>query len=66
MQVWCSTPRTFSHGGWFESAMIGGFGRVRASISGTKVWLTNEYERSGLRQSSAVFERMLALRRELV
>jgi pimeloyl-ACP methyl ester carboxylesterase len=40
--------------------------RTAASIAGTKVWLTNEYEHSGLRQSSAVFERMLALRRELV
>jgi len=40
--------------------------RTAASIAGTKVWLTNEYEHSGLRQSGAVFERMLALRRELV
>lgn len=40
--------------------------RTAASIAGTKVWLTNEYEHSGLRQSSKVFERMLALRRELV
>lgn len=40
--------------------------RTAASIAGTKVWLTNEYEHSGLRQSSKVFERMLALRRELL
>jgi pimeloyl-ACP methyl ester carboxylesterase len=40
--------------------------RTAASIAGTKVWLTNEYEHSGLRESSKVFERMLALRRELV
>ncbi len=40
--------------------------RTAASIAGMKVWLTNEYEHSGLRKGSAVFERMLALRRELV
>ena len=40
--------------------------RTAASIAGTKVWLTNEYEHNGLRKSSAVFERMLSLRRELV
>jgi pimeloyl-ACP methyl ester carboxylesterase len=40
--------------------------RTAASIAGTKVWLTNEYEHSGLRQSSTVFERMLALQRDLV
>ena len=40
--------------------------RTAASIAGAKVWLTNEYEHSGLRQSSKVFERMLALRRELL
>ena len=40
--------------------------RTAASIAGTKVWLTNEYEHNGLRKRSAVFERMLALRRELV
>jgi hypothetical protein len=40
--------------------------RTAASIAGCKVWLTNEYEHSGLRESSKVFERMLALRRELV
>src|SRR5690349_17846392 len=40
--------------------------RTAASIAGTKVWLTNEYEHSGLRESSKVFERMLALRRDLL
>jgi pimeloyl-ACP methyl ester carboxylesterase len=40
--------------------------RTAAAIAGTKVWLTNEYEHSGLRQSSKVFERMLALRRDLL
>ena len=40
--------------------------RTAASIAGTKVWLTNEYEHSGLRESSRVFERMLALRRDLL
>ena len=40
--------------------------QTAAAIAGTKVWLTNEYEHSGLRQSSKVFERMLALRRDLV
>jgi len=38
--------------------------RTSASIAGMKVWLTNEYEHSGLRASPAVFERLLALRRE--
>jgi len=37
-----------------------------AAIAGMKVWLTNEYEHSGLRKSPAVFERLLAMRRELV
>ena len=40
--------------------------RTAAAIAGAKVWLTNEYEHNGLRKSSAVFERMLALRREQV
>jgi pimeloyl-ACP methyl ester carboxylesterase len=40
--------------------------KTAASIAGMKVWLTNEYEHSGLRQSPAVFERLLALRRERV
>jgi len=40
--------------------------RTAASIAGMKVWLTNEYEHNGLRSSPAVFERLLALRRELV
>ena len=41
--------------------------RTAASIAGMKLWLTNEYEHSGLRTSNgAVFERLLALRRELV
>jgi pimeloyl-ACP methyl ester carboxylesterase len=40
--------------------------QTAASIAGTKVWLTNEYEHNGLRKSSKVFERMLALRRDLL
>ena len=40
--------------------------RTAASIGGLKVWLTNEYEHNGLRSSPAVFERLLALRRDLV
>jgi hypothetical protein len=40
--------------------------RTAASIAGMKVWLTNEHEHNGLRSSPAVFERLLALRRELV
>jgi len=40
--------------------------RTAAAIPGLKVWLTNEYEHSGLRTSPAVFERLLAMRRELV
>ena len=40
--------------------------RTAASIPGLKVWLTNEYEHSGLRTSTAVFKRLLAMRRELV
>ena len=40
--------------------------RTAAAIAGTRVWLTNEYEHSGLRESSKVFERMLALRRDLL
>ncbi|HEX3632376.1 MAG TPA: alpha/beta fold hydrolase [Casimicrobiaceae bacterium] len=40
--------------------------QTAAAIAGTKVWLTNEFEHSGLRQSSEVFERMLALRRDLI
>ena len=38
--------------------------RTAAAIAGTKVWLTNEFEHSGLRTSPAVFERLLAMRRE--
>ncbi len=39
--------------------------RTAAAIPGLKVWLTNEYEHSGLRTSDgAVFERLLALRRD--
>ena len=34
-----------------------------ASIAGMKTWLTNEYEHNGLRASDAVFERLLAMRR---
>ncbi|HUH95319.1 MAG TPA: hypothetical protein VL742_19520 [Casimicrobiaceae bacterium] len=34
-----------------------------AGIAGMEVWLTNEYEQSGLRTSPAVFERLLAMRR---
>jgi proline iminopeptidase len=37
-----------------------------AAIPGMKVWLTNEFEHSGLRKSPAVFERLLAMRREQV
>jgi hypothetical protein len=37
--------------------------RTAASIAGMKAWLTNEFERNGLRASDAVFERLLALRR---
>jgi len=40
--------------------------RTAAAIAGMKVWLTNEYEHNGLRKSPAVFERLLALRRESV
>jgi hypothetical protein len=41
--------------------------RTAAAIPGLKVWLTNEYEHSGLRTSDgAVFERLLALRRDEV
>ena len=40
--------------------------QTAASIAGVKVWLTNEYEHNGLRSSPAVFERLLALRGELV
>jgi hypothetical protein len=41
--------------------------RTAAAISSMKIWLTNEYEHSGLRTSNgAVFERLLAMRRELV
>jgi len=39
--------------------------KTAASIAGMKVWLTNEYEHNGLRSSPAVFERLLALRRDL-
>ena len=39
--------------------------QTAAAIAGMKVWLTNEYEHNGLRSSPAVFERLLALRREL-
>jgi len=37
-----------------------------ARIAGLKPWLTNEYEHNGLRAGSTVFERLLAMRRELV
>jgi pimeloyl-ACP methyl ester carboxylesterase len=40
--------------------------KTAASIAGMKVWLTNEYEHNGLRASPAVFERLLAMRREKV
>jgi pimeloyl-ACP methyl ester carboxylesterase len=35
-----------------------------AAIAGMKAWLTNEYEHNGLRSSDAVFQRLLAMRRE--
>jgi pimeloyl-ACP methyl ester carboxylesterase len=37
--------------------------QTAASIQGTQVWLTNEYEHNGLRANPAVFERLLAMRR---
>jgi pimeloyl-ACP methyl ester carboxylesterase len=40
--------------------------RTAVATAGMKVWLTNEYEHNGLRSSPAVFERLLALRRESV
>ena len=40
--------------------------QTAASIAGLKSWLTNEYEHNGLRSSDAVFERLLALRREQI
>jgi pimeloyl-ACP methyl ester carboxylesterase len=40
--------------------------QTAASIAGLKVWLTNEYEHNGLRASPAVFERLLAMRRDQV
>ena len=38
--------------------------RTAQAIAGMKVWLTNEFEHNGLRSSPAVFERLLALRRD--
>jgi pimeloyl-ACP methyl ester carboxylesterase len=38
--------------------------QTAAAIAGMKAWLTNEYEHNGLRASPAVFERLLALRRD--
>jgi pimeloyl-ACP methyl ester carboxylesterase len=40
--------------------------QTAAAIAGCKAWLTNEYEHNGLRTSDAVFERLLALRRDEV
>jgi pimeloyl-ACP methyl ester carboxylesterase len=41
--------------------------RTAEAIPGLKVWLTNEYEHNGLRSSDgAVFERLVAMRRDLV
>lgn len=40
--------------------------KTAAAIPGLKVWLTNEYEHSGLRTSPGVFERLLAMRRDEV
>ncbi len=40
--------------------------QTAAAIAGCKAWLTNEYEHNGLRSSPAVFERLLALRRDEV
>jgi pimeloyl-ACP methyl ester carboxylesterase len=40
--------------------------RTAQAIPGMKVWLTNEFEHNGLRASPAVFERLLALRRDQV
>jgi pimeloyl-ACP methyl ester carboxylesterase len=39
--------------------------RTAARIAGLKVWLTNEYEHNGLR-GDRVFDRLVAMRRELV
>jgi pimeloyl-ACP methyl ester carboxylesterase len=38
--------------------------RTAESITGMKVWLTNEFEHSGLRTSDRVFERLLAMVRD--
>jgi pimeloyl-ACP methyl ester carboxylesterase len=38
--------------------------RTAESITGMKVWLTNEFEHSGLRTSDRVFERLFAMVRE--
>ena len=38
--------------------------RTAASIAGLKVWLTNEFEHSGLRTSDRVFDRLVAMVRE--
>ena len=40
--------------------------QTAAAIRGMKVWLTNEFEHSGLRTSDRVFERLLALVRKQV
>jgi pimeloyl-ACP methyl ester carboxylesterase len=40
--------------------------RTASSIAGMKVWLTNEFEHSGLRTSDRVFERLLAMVRDEV
>ena len=38
--------------------------RTAESITGMKIWLTNEFEHSGLRTSDRVFERLFAMVRE--
>jgi hypothetical protein len=41
--------------------------RTATAIAGMKIWLTNEYEHSGLRTSNgAVLDRLFALRRDLL
>jgi pimeloyl-ACP methyl ester carboxylesterase len=37
-----------------------------SAIAGTKVWLTNENEHSGLRTNPAIIDRLLAMRRDMV
>ena len=50
-------PRPLTNSGWIKRALDD----YRVGIAGMKMWLTNEFEHSGLRTSDRVFERLVAM-----